>query len=463
MRRTSARLLSVMAAGTLLIAACSSSKSTTGATATTTGDTAPASTTAATTGDTSAPTTDAGSGAPWAVSTADCTDPAAATKAITGTIKIGSVMPLTGGIAAAAFAPVKDGFNAYMDYANSKKLLGDVQVKTTIEDDQYSKDLTPGAVSKLIDGGTDIVAGIIGTPNNLAVRQTLNDACIPQLNALTGSPHWGEVKDFPWTTGILVPYDTESKVYAAQLKEMYPNGAKVALFYVDSEFGTAYADAFKSLAKDYNLDIVDEETIGAEDQTPPASQVTNIAAKKPDVIMAVPLGAGCVTFLSQLATAKAQNAGWTPATFITNTCASSLILGAAGAAADGLYTSSGTIDVGNPANANLPKVKEYLDYMNSIGKSAIATTAAAGWTTAEVTVAILQQAQKSKDGLTRASIINAARNFTYTPMLARDGVVLKMNGEKDPFLAESLQVLQYKAGPPGTFTDIGKLITSFEH
>jgi branched-chain amino acid transport system substrate-binding protein len=342
-------------------------------------------------------------------------------------------------------------------------MLGDVTIQTTIEDDQYSKDLTPGAVSKLIDGGVDIVSGIIGTPNNLAVRQTLNDACIPQLNALTGSPHWGEVKDFPWTTGILVPYDTESKVYAAQLKEMYPNGAKVALFYVDSEFGTAYAEAFKSLAKDYKLDIVDEETIGAEDQTPPAAQVTNIASKKPDVVMAVPLGAGCVTFLSQLATAKAQNAGWTPATFITNTCASSLILGAAGAAADGLYTSGNTIDVGNPANANLPKVKEYLDYMNSIGKSAIATTAAAGWGTAEVTVAILQQAQKSADGLTRASIINAARNFTYTPMLARDGVVLKMNGEKDPFLSESLQVLQYKAGPPGTFTDVGKLITAFEH
>jgi ABC-type branched-subunit amino acid transport system substrate-binding protein len=462
MRRNSARLLSVAAAGALLIAACSSSKSTSGATATTTGDTT-ASSTAATTGDTAAPTTDSGAGTPWAVSTADCTDPAAATKAITGTIKVGSVMPLTGGIAAAAFAPVKDGFNAYMDYANSKGLLGDVKIQTTIEDDQYSKDLTPGAVSKLIDGGTDIVSGIIGTPDNLAVRQTLNDACIPQLNALTGSPHWGEVAEFPWTTGILVPYDTESKVYAAQLKEMYPNGAKVALFYVDSEFGTAYADAFKSLAKDYNLDIVDEETIGAEDQTPPASQVTNIAAKKPDVVMAVPLGAGCVTFLSQLATAKAQNAGWTPATFITNTCASSLILGAAGAAADGLYTSSGTIDVGNSANAGLPKVKEYLDYMASIDKSAIATTAAAGWGTAEITVAILQQAQKSPDGLTRASIINAARNFTYTPMLGREGVVLKMNGEKDPFLAESLQVLQYKAGPPGTFTDIGKLITTFEH
>ena len=110
----------------------------------------------------------------------------------------------------------------------------------------------------------------------------------------------------------------------------------------------------------------------------------------------------------------------------------------------------------------MPNVKTYLDYMASIGKSDIATTAAAGWTTAEVTVAMLIQAQKSPDGLTRASIIDAARNFTYTPMLARDGVVLKMNGTADPYLAESLQVLQYNATAK-TFTDIGKLITQFEH
>ena len=37
----------------------------------------------------------------------------------------------------------------------------------------------------------------------------------------------------------------------------------------------------------------------------------------------------------------------------------------------------------------------------------------------------------------------------------------KSNGEEDPFLAESLQVLQYDADT-ATFTDIGELITEFE-
>ena len=464
MRRTSTRVLAACAAGAMLIAACGGddkkSDTTTAAVETTAGA---VETTAAATETTAAAveTTAAAGSDAWAVNTDDCIDPDAANAPIEGTIKIGSAMPLTGGVAAAAFAPVKGGFEAYINYANEKGLLGDLKAEVTIEDDQYNKDLTPGAVSKQIDAGVNIFSGIIGSPNNAAVRDTLNEECIPQLNALTGSPAWGQVADYPWTTGILVPYTVESKVYAKQLAELYPDSAKVALFYVNNEFGQVYADAFKELAPDFNLEIVDEQTIEATDSAPPTSQITSIASKAPDVIMAVPLGAGCIGFLTELANAKAQNAGWAPATFVTNTCASSLILGAAGAAADGLYTSGNLKDITAPSNAEDPAVKEYLDYMAAQGKSDIAATAAAGWTTAEVTIAIIKQAQESPEGLTRASIINAARNFEYVPTLARDGVNDKSMGEEDPFLAESLQVLQYDADT-ATFTDIGTLITEFE-
>lgn len=469
-------LAAVIAAGALLIAACSDNKSTDSTkstSASSTGDTAAVETTAATggttadttagtTADTTAATEPAATG--WKVDTSNCVDPAAADAPITGTIKVASVMPLSGGAAAAAFAPVKDGFEAYIKYANEKGLLGDVKIDVAIEDDQYNAELTPGAVAKQIDAGANIFAGIIGSANNLAVRGTLNDNCIPQLNNLSGSPHWGEVADYPWTTGELVPYPVESAVYAAQIHELYPNGAKVALFHVNSEFGQYYVDAFKKLADQYGITIVGEETVEVTDSNPPTAQITNIAALKPDVIVAVPLGAQCISFLNQVANAKAANPDWTPATFLTNTCASSLILGASGQAANGLYTSSNLIDVVDPANASLPKVKEYLDYMASVGKADVAATAGAGWTTAEVTVAMLIQAQASPDGLTRASIMNAARNFTFTPSLALPGVVLKMDGEKDPFLAESLIVRQYAvaADGSGTFTDIGKLITKFE-
>ena len=80
---------------------------------------------------------------------------------------------------------------------------------------------------------------------------------------------------------------------------------------------------------------------------------------------------------------------------------------------------------------------------------------------AEVTVAILKQASESPEGLTRASIMNAARNYSIVTALARDGVTLKMNGEADPYQAESLQVVQFDFAS-GTFKDIGSLITEYE-
>ena len=185
---------------------------------------------------------------------------------------------------------------------------------------------------------------------------------------------------------------------------------------------------------------------------------------QPDVIMAAPLGAQCATFASELVNAKAANAGWEPRVYITNTCASPLILGIAGAAADGLITSSnsGAKDIGNAEVAQAdPEIVTYIDYMTARGEADTIPTSAAGWTAGEVTVAILAQAAESPDGLTRASIINAARNFEYTPSMARDGITYRMNGEEDAFLVESTQIVQYDAAAK-IFNDIGELITEFE-
>ncbi len=453
MKSNSYRVLALAIAGSLAIAACGGDDGTST-------DTSPDSTQAP--ASTEAPeSTEAPSSDTWSVNTDDCVDPDAANAPIEGSIKIGSAMPLSGGVAAAAFAPVKDGFEAYVKYANEKKILGDIVIEAVIEDDQYNKDLTPAAVDKLLDGGAHVFSGIIGTPNNAAVRDLLNEECYPQLLALTGSPSWGNAEEYPWTTGILIPYDVESRAYATLIGELYPDGANVGIFVVNNEFGQAYVEAFKEIAPEFNLTLVDEQTIEATDTAPPTAQVNSIAAKKPDVIFAVPLGAGCASFLTEVANAKAANAGWEPEVFLTATCASSLILALAGDAANGLYTANNLVDVLDPTTAALPAVAEYIAYMEGLGKSDIVTTAGAGWHTAEMTVLILKQALESEEGLTRASIINAARNFDQVGMLTREGVRMKMSGLEDQFIAESLQVVQYDATTK-LFTDIGSLITLYE-
>jgi branched-chain amino acid transport system substrate-binding protein len=469
-RSSRSRLAAMLAASALLVAACGGDDETTSTTAATGETEAPEATDAP--GATDAPagtdapdateapgTTAAEGGEAWTVNVDDCADPDAATAAIEGTIKIGSVMPLTGG-PAAAFAPVAEGLQLYVDYANAQGLVPDYTLELTIEDDQYNKDLTPGATEKLLqDDEVNLFAGMIGSPNIAAVRDLLNEECVPQLASNTGSPLWGDVENYPWTTGQLVPYTAEARIYAAQMKELYPDGATVAMFYVNNEFGKVYYDAFTAIAPDYGLEIVEEQTIEATDGNPPTAQLTSIANAAPDVIMAIPLGAGCPTFLKELANVKAQNAGWEPQVFQTNTCAARLFLQAlAGDAGIGTITSSNGKDIGDPANAEDPGVKAFLEAFAAAGLASDLTTTAAGWAVGEATVNIINAAIESGT-LSRQSIIEAARNLEYTPSLGRDGVVYKMNGVDDAYAFESLQVLQWNGT---TFDELGDVITEFE-
>ncbi|MET0146052.1 MAG: ABC transporter substrate-binding protein [Ilumatobacteraceae bacterium] len=485
MIRRSARLVAALAVGGLIIAACGdddddASNDTSAITDAPAATDAPEATdasdaTAATetssptesvaTPDTDAPETTAGGGdgAGWTVDTEDCVDPDRANAPIEGTVNIGSSMPLSGGAAAAAFAPVAQGLQAYIDYANENDLLPGHEIALTIGDDQYSDSLTPGVVNSELDNGAHLFSGMIGTQNNLAVRGLLNDECVPQILALTGAPEWGDVAEYPWTSGALIPYDKEGAAYAQNMAAEFPGGGTIGLFYVNSEFGQVYMDGFEPLATESGFEIVDTQTIELSDDGLPTAQVSSLAGNAPDVIMAVPLGAQCPRFLSELAKAKAENPGWDPRVYITNTCSSSLILAVAGAAADGIYTSAsgGISDVGNPETvAASEALTSYIDYMASKGFSDGAVTAAQGWTVGEVTVEILRQAAESPEGLTQASIINASRNLDFVPSLVREGVEYRMAGEEDAYYAEDIQVIQYDAAA-AIFNDIGTLNTSF--
>jgi len=464
------RLAALAAVGTLVIVSCGSdsdSSDTTKASATTaatTANTGAETTTANTTGgstettvasseDTTESTTVDTAGettvateAPakaWTVDTSECSDPDAAEAPIEGTLKIGSAQPLSG-TPAVAFSPVKDGFELYLKFANDNHLLDGVALEPDIKDDQYDPTQTPGVVDSLIDDGVGIFAGIIGTANNLTVRDTLNEECIPQLLNLTGALEWGDdVADYPWTTGVLVPYDIEARIYASTLKGLIGDGGTVGMFTVNNEFGKTFGDAFKQAAAENGLHVVVEQTIEPADEAPPTNQLGAIAAEHPDAILAVPLGIQCPNFLKELANTKAANADWNPLVFQTNTCSLRLLISQlAAGTGDGVYTSTFLLDPLDPANADSPGVKTFIDVYNAAGLKGDLTSTSVGWTVGETTVKILKQAQDSGT-LSRKSIIEAARNLTFIPSLALPGVQYKMNGEADGNSFQTLQVEQW--------------------
>ncbi len=380
------------------------------------------------------------SGNAFAVDVSNCEDPGAATAAIEGTITIGTSIPLSGG-PAVLFAPFADGQQAYIDYYNAENGgVNGQELELIVKDDQYTADLTVANIDELVfDEEVDIIAGVIGSPNNLAIQEDLNAQCIPQLTASTGAPNWGDVENNPWTTGLLVPYAIESQLWA---KQAAADGATTAgLFYVNNEFGQAYAEAFEAAAEENGIEVVVSETIEASDSGAPSGQVTNLVAANPDTILAVPLGAQCIAFMTEIGNQKAANADFDASIYQTATCANPIFFGAVGnGGADGVFTSNNLKDVNNEEVATTDEgAIAYLEAFAATGSEADpGGIAAAGWESMEVAVKAIQEAADAGN-LSREGIINAARNVNYSSPLLLNGLVYVM-GPDDGYLAEGTQL-----------------------
>jgi ABC-type branched-subunit amino acid transport system substrate-binding protein len=450
------KLMALAAVGALTLAACGSDDDSSSS-----GDTTPSATDAPdatdapeTTDDmeegsetTDAPdTTDAGgsSGAEFVIDTENCDDPDAATAPIEGGLKIGTSIPLSGG-AAVAFAPFGDGQQAYIDWYNDTNGGLDGQpVEVVITDDQYSPDLTKANVDGLIfDDEVDILSGIIGSGNNLAIQADVNALCVPQLWGSTGAADWGNIDEYPWTTGLLVPYAIESRVWADFIAEEVGDGATAGLFYVNNEFGESYAESFSELAGENGIDIIAEEVIDPTDSGAPSGQMTNLVQADPDAILAVGLGSGASAFMTELGNAKAANPDFDPLVYVTATAASPLFFDALveNGGSDGVYTSSNVKYVGEEQYADDEAVQTFLDAMATYAPDANAadTSVLAGWLSMELAIYVAEQALAAGD-LSRAGIMNAARNIDYVPGLLIDGITASMNAE-DAYYPEGTQLV----------------------
>jgi branched-chain amino acid transport system substrate-binding protein len=465
------KLLAVAAAASLVIAACgdddddestaTTAEASTATTAEETTETTAATdeTTATTeaTEETTETTAAEGEGEAFAVDVENCDDPDTASAPIEGAVKIGTSIPLSGG-PAVLFAPFGAGFQAYIDLYNEQNGgINGEPIELVIKDDQYSADLTKANVDELVfDEGVNLLSGIIGSPNNAAIEADMNAQCVPQLWAATGAPNWGDVDNNPWTTGLLVPYPIESNVWLEYAASQFPDGGTAALFYVNNEFGQAYAEAFKEQAPDYGFEIVAEETIDAADSGAPTGAVTNIIAADPDIVLAVPLGAQCIAFMTELGNQKAANPNFDGLVYQTATCANPVFFTPPGSSADGVYTSANLRDVANPANASDPAVADYLEAFAASGSDASpGGIAVAGWIAADLTVHVLEEAAASGT-LSRQSIIDAARNIDYAPALLREGLNFYMDAV-DGYIAEGTQIVQWNAAD-GVFVDVGDVI-----
>ena len=373
----------------------------------------------------------------------DCTN-YEGTKGITGdTIKIGTVRPATGPYS--IFDKVTSGLQGWVDSTNSKGGVkaGDgktYKLELVKEDDAYDPAKTPGLVKKLVEqDGVFAIVGQIGTSNNLAVRDYMNENCIPSIALATGSTEWGKANEYPWFIGGLPSYATEAHAFAEYLKETKPT-ATVALLYQDDDFGQAYQKTLKKEIEGTEITIVAEQPFNPLTETSTESKVAQLASSKADVFFVGIGGTPCPRTLTFMP------ADWTPMTYVSLTCASKTAMSLAGGKDEGVFSTQATLDPSGATDQANPRVQAFLTDGAAAGISADdlqGGIAVIGWNFGAMFGELLAQSPE----VSRAGVMNTAYSLDGVNFgLLRDEVSATTNGDEDPWALEDLRIVKRTGG-----------------
>ncbi len=233
------------------------------------------------------------------------------------------------------------------------------------EDDGYDPGRTPAVVKKLVEqDGIFAMVGQIGTETSLAVRQYMNDNCVPSIALATGSPEWNDAAKYPWYISGLPSYATEAHAFMDYLAKTKPD-ATIAVLYQSDDFGKSYDAAIKKYVKDNG----DKMKVVAEQSYDPASGqttegvTTQLAQSKADVFFVGIGGTPCPQTL------KFIPADWKPMTYVSITCSGQLALSLAGGADQGVYSTQATFDPSDPTDKATPAVQQF--YTDGAGTGSV--------------------------------------------------------------------------------------------
>jgi branched-chain amino acid transport system substrate-binding protein len=378
------------------------------------------------------------------IPTEDCvSDPTAEIEG--DSITLASSYPQSGQYA--AYSEIARGWKAYFDKVNAEGgvEIGDrsFQIEYTDADDQYNPGETSANIDELFGpegDGAFAAFSVVGTANNVAIRDTLNELCVPNLFAATGSPAWGN-EDYPWLIGsTLAPYTLEAQAFADLLGELKPD-ATVAMLRQDDDFGDAYEDGFRQAIEGTDLELVEVQEYAAGGEV--SAQMTTLADSGADAFLN---GAALLPCPSAL-TAAAE-AGWEPITWVSGTCISKTLMGIAGEAGADAYAGSNLKDPLNPDWDEDPAMVEYLATINEYQPEGFDPENAIvgyGYTQA----ALLVEALEAAEAPTRLAVMESVRNMDG---ISDVGLLLPgvsvTTGPGDAFMGETLQLAQYEYTGP---------------
>jgi ABC-type branched-subunit amino acid transport system substrate-binding protein len=229
-------------------------------------------------------------------------------------ITIGGTVPITG--PAALFGSVAHGADAYFKYVNAHGGVNGRKVRYVYLDDAYDPSKTVQLTRQLVE--QDHVFAIfntVGTENNVAIRDYLNAAKVPQLFGGTGTARIGDdYRSRPWTMGYLPSFRAEGSIYGRSIAAA--KGLKVAVLYENSDFGKDMTNGLKKGLGSKASSIVASQAYEPTD-TSIESQMSTLRNSGANTLVL-----NVTPQYAILAYVAAQKFGWHPKIYVSSICIS---------------------------------------------------------------------------------------------------------------------------------------------
>ena len=204
-------------------------------------------------------------------------------KADADAINIGVLAPTTGGVAVYG----QTSLNGFMLAAEKRNADGGVlgkKVNLVHQDEEGDPTKAVNAYNKLVGDGVVAILGDITSKPTIAVAQAIaqSQEKLPMMTPTATAADVTTFGDTVFKACFNDPYQGEAMANYAKDKL----GAKTAAVLFDNadDYSLGTAEAFKETASKIGLDVVSYESFTGQETVDFKSQLTNIKAKKPDVV-----------------------------------------------------------------------------------------------------------------------------------------------------------------------------------
>jgi branched-chain amino acid transport system substrate-binding protein len=271
-------------------------------------------------------------------------------------IKLGQTVPYSG--PASAFSSYGRLMAGYFQMINEAGGINGRKINLISLDNAFSPPKAIEQTRKLVeDDGVLADVGTVGTTPNVAIQKYLNGAKVPHIFISAGGRRFADPQNFPWSVPMYPGFEMEGKTFGQYILKHKP-GAKVGVLYQNDDYGKDFLVGLKSVLGD-KIKIVAEVAYEITEPTID-SQIIRLKDSGADVLLYF----STPKFTAQ-GLRKVKESNWTPLQFLASpTNSVKTVLEPAGFEnAQGIITTQFTKQAGDPAWANDPEVKEYVEFM----------------------------------------------------------------------------------------------------